>query len=76
MLGESMTARNSSSWWISIYLLRLAPLANAGGLARESPALQFAYARECIAFYTVEKRLQQHPRALIVISKMKKVECH
>src|SRR6267142_4196279 len=24
MLGESMTARNSSSWWISIYLLQLA----------------------------------------------------
>jgi hypothetical protein len=32
-------------------------------------ALQFACASECIAFYTVEKRLQQHPRALIVISK-------
>jgi hypothetical protein len=32
--------------------------------------LQFAYASECIAFYTVEKRLRQYPRALIAISKI------
>jgi hypothetical protein len=53
----------------------MGPLANAGGLAREFPTLQFASASECIAFYTVEKRLQQHPRGLIFVLKIKKFEC-
>src|SRR5260370_29603498 len=30
MLGESMTARNNSSWWMSIYLLQ-------GGMAAQLP---------------------------------------
>src|SRR6266850_164219 len=41
MLGESMTARNSSSWWISIYLLPLAPAAHTGGPAPESSIFVF-----------------------------------
>src|SRR6266849_6556175 len=39
MLGESMTARRSSSWWTSIYLLPLAPAAHISGLAPESAIL-------------------------------------
>jgi hypothetical protein len=38
-------------------------------------SLAFVYASERIAFYAAEKRLQQHPRGLIVIRKIKKLEC-
>src|SRR5882724_8704563 len=41
MLGESMTARNSSSWWISIYLLQFAPGVHTGRLAPLSFILGF-----------------------------------
>src|SRR6266850_1649610 len=41
MLGESMTARNSSSWWISIYLLQFASGVHTGRLAPLSFILGF-----------------------------------
>src|SRR5580704_9632004 len=48
MLGEFITARNSSSWWTSISLLRLVPSASTGGLARESATPVFALVRSAV----------------------------
>src|SRR6266550_3510279 len=41
MLGASMTARNSSSWWISISQLPIAPLRTGAGSRRGLPTMVF-----------------------------------
>src|SRR5260370_42264800 len=53
MLGESMTARKSSSWWTSICLLRLLPTALTSGLARVGAISNFSHPREIASHSTL-----------------------